>query len=373
MNVQEDITVNEPLVSIITPSYNQGRFIRKTIESVLNQDYEFIEYIIVDGGSDDNTLEVLEEYKNRITIISEPDKGQSDAINKGFRMAKGEIVAWLNSDDVYEKGCISRVVREFQKNRNIALVYGDGYILDEAGWKIKKFEHTQEFDLWKLVNFWDYIMQPATFFSKEYLRQVGYLDIDLHYCMDWDLWIKLANVGEVQYIEECLACSREYSETKTSTGGKKRLKEIEYLLRAYSGKKVPLGVFSYRASSLFIKYADKKSLSKFLGTCLNIIHVFLSYYIPQQNLEGLSGRILEFCVPAFCKRCSFEIDRSGLAKWGNLYVSIDGEQYAILGKGEKYIELELIHSQKVHTIRVRSYFDFFWRKRNLKIFNIKLN
>lgn len=365
--------MNKPLVSIITPSYNQGRFIRETIESVLNQDYEYIEYIIIDGGSGDNTLEVLEKYKNRITMISEADKGQSDAINKGFRMAKGVIVAWLNSDDIYEKGCISRVVREFQKNRNIALVYGDGYILDEAGCKVKKFEHTQEFDLWKLVNFWDYIMQPAAFFSREHLRQVGYLDVNLHYCMDWDLWIKLANAGEVQYIEECLACSREYAETKTSTGGKRRLKEIEFLLRKYSGKKNPLGIFSYRASSLFIKYADKKILSKFLGTWLSIVHAYLNYYMPRQDLEGLSGRPLEFCVPAFCNRCSFEIDKKGLAKWGKLYVNIDGEQCALLGKKEKHMELELLHSQRMHTIRVRSCFDFFLQKRNLRIFNIKLN
>ena len=123
----------KPLVTIITPSYNQGRFIRETIESVLNQDYENIEYIIVDGQSTDETLKIIKQYNGKLSYISEKDNGQSDAINKGFKMAHGEIVAWLNSDDVYEPGCIKRAVREFEKNSRLGLIYGDGYILDEQG------------------------------------------------------------------------------------------------------------------------------------------------------------------------------------------------------------------------------------------------
>ena len=244
-----------PLVSIITPSYNQGKFIRETIESVLSQDYDNIEYIIVDGVSTDNSLDIIQEYEGKLTYISEKDNGQSDAINKGFKMAHGEIVAWLNSDDVYEPHCISRAVEEFKKNTKLGLVYGDGYILDEHSNKIKVFEYTQEFDYWKLVNFWDYIMQPATFFRKEMLQKIGYLDVSLHYCMDWDLWIKLAAVSEVKYVPELFACSREYGDTKTSTGGDKRLEEIIGLLQKYSKKKEPLGVASYKASTFYTKHA----------------------------------------------------------------------------------------------------------------------
>lgn len=133
----------KPLVTIITPSYNQGRFIRETIESVLNQDYENIEYIIVDGQSTDETLKIIKQYKENCHIYQKRTMDKVTAINKGFKVAHGEIVAWLNSDDVYEPGCIKRAVREFEKNSRLGLIYGDGYILDEQGCKIRVFENTQ--------------------------------------------------------------------------------------------------------------------------------------------------------------------------------------------------------------------------------------
>ena len=120
-----------PLVTIVTPSYNQGRFIRATIESVLSQDYGAIEYIVMDGGSTDNTAAVVREYSSRLKWISEKDRGQSDAINKGFRMAKGEIVSWLNSDDFILPGAVSLAVKAFERQPEIMAVYGEGYLIDE--------------------------------------------------------------------------------------------------------------------------------------------------------------------------------------------------------------------------------------------------
>lgn len=290
----------KPLVSIITPSYNQGRFIRETIESVLSQDYENIEYIVVDGLSADESLDIIKEYAGKLTLISEKDNGQSDAINKGFKIAHGDIVAWLNSDDVYEPHSASRAVEEFLKNDKLGLVYGDGYIIDADSNKLKVFEYTQEFDYWKLVNFWDYIMQPATFFRRETLQKVGYLDENLHYCMDWDLWIRLAAVSEVKYIPELLACSREYGDTKTSTGGDKRLEEIIGLLQKYSRKKNPLGVASYRASTFYTKHAnDIWPIRKFAGLYLAYKHQWLNRQMPVRYADGWIGKEYAMVVPEY--------------------------------------------------------------------------
>lgn len=299
----------KPLVSIITPSYNQGKFIRKTIESVLTQDYANIEYIVVDGGSTDDSLDIIREYESRLTYISEKDSGQSDAINKGFRMAQGEIVAWLNSDDVYEPGCITRAIEEFEKNAELGLVYGDGYIIDEADNKQKVFEYTQEFDYWKLVNFWDYIMQPATFFKRETLERAGHLDVNLHYCMDWDLWIRLAAVSEVKYIPELLACSREYGDTKTSTGGDRRLKEIIGLLQKYSGKKNPLGVQSYKASTFYIKHANAIwPIRKLAGWYLTYRHKWLDRQMPRRYADGWIGKRYALSVPGYIQKVMLTVE-----------------------------------------------------------------
>ncbi|MCI9218162.1 MAG: glycosyltransferase [Lachnospiraceae bacterium] len=345
----------QPLVSIITPSYNQKRFIRETIESVLAQDYENVEYIIIDGGSTDGSLDIIREYEGKLICVSEKDNGQSDAINKGFKMAHGEIVAWLNSDDVYEPGCISRAVEEFQKNDRLGLLYGDGYITDEQSNKVKVFEYTQDFDYWKLVNFWDYIMQPATFFRKETLEKVGYLDVNLHYCMDWDLWIKLAAVSEVKYIPELLACSREYGETKTSTGGDRRLEEIIGLLRKYSGKEKPLGVESYKASTFYTKHAnDIWPIRKFAGLYLTYKHKWLEKQMPQRYTDGWIGKRYAISVPGYAKEVSFTAEcvlPDTLPQTIDMYV--DGsevEKKEITQLGSQKIEIELKEKKYIHEI-----------------------
>lgn len=237
----------EPLVTIVTPSYNQGKFIRHTIDSVLSQSYPNIEYIVMDGGSTDDTLDILKSYGNRIRWFSEKDRGQSHAINKGFQMAKGEIVAWLNSDDMYEPNAVQTAVSFMQAHPDISLVYGKGYIIDENNQKLKEFFYAQPFDLWVLAYYWDFILQPTTFFRREPLERFGYLKEKLNWVMDWDLWLQYGLYEKVGYIEEFLACTREYGETKTSTGGLRRLWEIYKLLRRYGTRKFPpgIGVYAY--------------------------------------------------------------------------------------------------------------------------------
>ena len=258
----EELSKIKPLVSIITPSYNQGRFIEETIKSVLSQEYSNLEYIIIDGGSSDETLNILEKYSSRLKWISEPDKGQSDAINKGLKMARGEIVAWLNSDDTYEPGAVEKAISFMTNNPEAALVYGHAGIIDEAGSRVRQFEATEPFNLWRLIYVWDYIMQPTTFFRKCALEQVGYLKEELNWCMDWDLWMRLGKEFPVGFIPEILANNREYAETKTSTGGRKRLNEIARLMREQGQKTYPPGLFIYGIDTIASYFRQKNFLVK---------------------------------------------------------------------------------------------------------------
>lgn len=231
------------LVTIVTPSFNQGRFIEKTIQSVLEQDYPNIEYIVMDGGSTDGTVDILRRYGDRITWRSERDAGQSDAINKGFRMAKGDIVAWLNSDDFYLPGAVSKVVEVFRKEPEAAMVYGDGYIVDEreewrAPYGVEPF-----FDLWKLIHFPSFVSQPSTFMRREAILSIGLLNTKLYFNMDWDLWIRMSRTGKVVYLPEKLSCARVYPETKTQSGGWKRWIELVALARHYGNYKLPPAIF----------------------------------------------------------------------------------------------------------------------------------
>jgi glycosyltransferase involved in cell wall biosynthesis len=203
----------EPVVSIITPSYNQGRYIEATIQSVLNQDYPHLEYIVVDGGSSDNTIEVLKKYDGRLTWISEKDRGQADAINKGFRMAKGEIVAWLNSDDTYLPGAIRHAVGYFEAHPEIGLLYGEGYHIDEDGDLIERY-YTEPFDYRRLGEVC-FICQPTVFIRAEVIRAVGPLDITLNYCLDYEFWMRIAKRFQIGYLDAYLANSRLHTDTKT--------------------------------------------------------------------------------------------------------------------------------------------------------------
>ncbi len=237
--------MREPLVTIVTPSYNQGEFIRATIESVLRQDYPAIEYIIVDGGSTDRTAAVVAEYAGRLRWISENDRGQSHAINKGFRLARGEIVAWLNSDDTLLDGAVSSAVRAFVANPRAGAVYGEGYLMDRQGSVTGRFPHTEPLNLWKLVHLSDYILQQSVFFRKEIVDELGGLDEDLHYTMDWDLLIRIGKRRPLHYIPEYLGCLREYPEAKSFSGGPRRIREIAGLLRRHTGMWLPPGLVIY--------------------------------------------------------------------------------------------------------------------------------
>lgn len=239
------LSMQSPIVTVVTPSYNQGQFIRATIESVLSQDYPHLEYIIMDGGSTDETASVVKDYASRLTFISEKDRGQSHAINKGFQMARGSVLAWLNSDDLYLPGSIRTAVDAFQRTPAAGAVYGEGYLIDRLGQTSSRFAYTEAFNLWKLAYLSDYILQQTVYFRKDILDDVGYLDEDLHYTMDWDLLIRIGKKYHLEYIPEYTGCLREYPEAKSSAGGMRRIRELRQMLQRHTRMRVPPGYIVY--------------------------------------------------------------------------------------------------------------------------------
>jgi GT2 family glycosyltransferase len=193
----------DPLVSIVTPSFNQARFIEETIRSVLAQDYPRLEYLIVDGGSTDGSAEIIRRYAHenpeRIPWwVSERDAGQTDAINKGFARARGEILAWLNSDDTYYPQAVSEAVAFLQAHLEAGMVYGDADLVDESGGVLGRFPAAQT-DYRRLRQGYVHIPQQAAFFRASLWRRVGPLDPTFYFAMDYDLWVRLSRLAPLVY------------------------------------------------------------------------------------------------------------------------------------------------------------------------------
>jgi glycosyltransferase involved in cell wall biosynthesis len=222
-----------PLVSVITPSYNQGAFIRETIDSVLHQSYPNIEYIVMDGGSADETVQILEGYGDRIIWVSEKDDGQADAVNKGLRLAKGEIIGWLNSDDTYTSDAVRKAVDFLTAHPKTHMVYGEGHYINKEG-KITGRYDTEKFSEDRLAETC-IICQPTAFIRKSTMEQVGGLDARLQLCMDYELWIRIARVGRISYIPEYLASSRMYEENKTNARRREVFREVCTTIKKHYG------------------------------------------------------------------------------------------------------------------------------------------
>ena len=203
----------EPLVSVITPSFNQAAYLPAAMESVLKQDHPSIEYIVVDGGSTDGSKEIIQSYSDRLAWwVSEPDQGQADAINKGFKQAKGDIIAWLNSDDLYLPGTISSAVQFLNKNPKAGMVYGDAVSADGDGRLLNELR----FDSWDLEDLLKFkiICQPAVFMRRQVLEKCGYLDLNYHFFLDHQLWIRIAREAVLVHHPEIWAVSRYHALAK---------------------------------------------------------------------------------------------------------------------------------------------------------------
>ncbi|MBD5604733.1 MAG: glycosyltransferase [Candidatus Eremiobacteraeota bacterium] len=236
-----------PLVSVVVPSLNQGHFIAETIDSILRQDVPEIEVLVVDGGSTDDTLDVLRRYGDRISWTSEPDRGQSDAINKGLRRASGAIVCYLNSDDTFEPGALARVVRYFSDHPECSWLFGRCRIVDGNGAPIRSFVEQYKRAWARFARSraallaLNYVPQPATFWRSSAMERVGLIDEALHYSMDYDLWLRLARLGAAGYIDAYLASFRIHDASKSLNGARKQLAEACDVARRHGARAlVPL-------------------------------------------------------------------------------------------------------------------------------------
>jgi glycosyltransferase involved in cell wall biosynthesis len=249
-------------VSIITPSYNQGAFIEETITSVLNQTYKNIEYILVDGGSTDNTMEIVNKYRDKIDIvISEKDQGQADAINKGFKLSTGILVGWINSDDILYPDCVEKIVELYRRKPDGAIYYHSfNNMINRQGEIIKTYQHIIP-DRMHLLKKNYSVIQQGSFYNLELVRKVGYLDISNYYCMDLDLWLYLLKEGPIYCTEDAPHCGfRIYAETKTGAGREKFLANIYKVLRKHGAKvyyptvwhKIYIGYLRIKIKKLFI-------------------------------------------------------------------------------------------------------------------------
>jgi len=231
-------------VSIITPSLNQGRYIERTIRSVLDQPVEDLEYLVFDGGSHDETLSILRRYDTRLRWVSEPDRGQAHAVNKGLQRAKGDIIGWLNSDDVYYPAMVAAAAEYLASHPGIDVVYGDANHIDEEDRIIEAYP-TEAWDLQRLMNVC-YVCQPAVFFRRRVVERFGLLKERLHFCLDYEYWLRLglggASFGRMRQV---LAGSRLYAETKTMGSRVKFHREINNMLRSVLGHVPDRWLFNY--------------------------------------------------------------------------------------------------------------------------------
>lgn len=212
----------QPLVSIVSPSYNQVHYLEQTLRSVLEQDHPRIEYIVIDGASTDGSVEIIKRYTGRGGValplhkidywVSEKDSGQAEAINKGLARATGNIVAWLNSDDFYFPGAITSAVKAFKLYPEAGLVYGDTVAVDEKG----EFIHFPKYDQWQLEDLltFNIIGQPAVFMRRDVLLKAGFLDPSYHFLLDHQLWIRMASHAPMVYVPERWAAGRFHESAK---------------------------------------------------------------------------------------------------------------------------------------------------------------
>jgi glycosyltransferase involved in cell wall biosynthesis len=225
---------NQPLVSIVTPTFNQADFLRDTLESVLAQDYPSIEYLVIDDGSTDATAEILAEYTGRVEWESQANMGQTPTIYKGWQRSHGDIITWLNSDDTFLPGAVSKAVDYFQAHPDVDIVFGDSLFTTADGTPIERSKALTKFSYSDLVaKCHNPIPQPSAFIRRSVMEDVGLLDPTYYYFMDWDFWLRAGVNHKTAYFPELLSTYRLHEASKTVAQAVKAAPELEYMYRRF--------------------------------------------------------------------------------------------------------------------------------------------
>ncbi len=277
-------------VSIITPSFNQGQFIERTLQSVaiqISPGFE-LEHVVFDGGSTDDTVKILEHFRPPVRWISQKDKGQANAVNQGFRATDGEIIGWLNSDDIYYPGAIASVAAYFTTHPEIDVVYGMADHIDLEDHAFESYP-TEPWDFERLKETC-FICQPALFFRRRLIYQHGFLNESLNYCMDYEYWLRLGKAGvQFSYLRKKIAGSRLYAENKTLGDRVKVHKEINNMFKLMFGGVPDRWLFNY-AHAAVGQYESKNNLDYILF----VTHLSLRSFIAALRWNGcVSSQMLQ--------------------------------------------------------------------------------
>ncbi len=275
--MEQIVAYGELTLGIVTPSYNQGAFIERTIHSVLSQGIKNLDYWVIDGASTDNTLALLSQYQEKgVKFISEADKGQGQAVNKGITRLNTDIIGWINADDIYLPNALKKVVDYFSTHPYCDILFSNSYYIDEKNRVLNTYrtgKWTSE-ALKKRCT----ISQPTVFFRKSLWQRVGPLNEALRYCLDYEYWIRTAKNGiKPVFLKDFLAATRLHIETKTATGGvSSRLEAMDMLSKQY-GSLHPLWYFAYARSCLL----DKSK----------IVRAMPLLYLAMQEVTKKEGKI----------------------------------------------------------------------------------
>lgn len=263
-----------PFVSVITPAYNQGIFLRDTIESVLSQDYPNIELIVLNDGSTDNTEQILKEYTGRVIWETQTNMGQTPTINKGWRLSKGEIITWLNSDDTYYPGAVREGVEYLTDHPETGIVFSDSMFTEADGTPIERTRPVPPFNYVDFVkNCENPISQPSSFIRRSVMEMAGELDPKFYYFMDWDFWLRAGLYCRIDHIGAIWSTYRLHAESKTVSQSKKAAPELIYMYEKYfSRTDLPAEILAIKNKAMmnmyftsggyFLQGEDKASAAK---------------------------------------------------------------------------------------------------------------